>query len=190
MDKLTIEHVAPYLPYELTIQTPFGLRQLKGVDAAIDNAFCLVFWNDTKRIISWADDCKLVLRPLSDLTKEIEHKDEKLVPLLGLYKLRTQVTTDKIDRYYIEFDTAVLKFKEINSFNKTIKTYFEVDIDPNMVSFSIVTERYEDGHITGENINMCGNELAMYQFLFKHHFDIFGLIDKGLAIDINIVKEA
>ena len=27
-----------------------------------------------------------------------------------------------------------------------------------------------------------------YQFLFEHHFDVFGLIEKGLAIDINTIN--
>ncbi|AGO48387.1 hypothetical protein Phi10:1_gp046 [Cellulophaga phage phi10:1] len=28
-----------------------------------------------------------------------------------------------------------------------------------------------------------------YQFLLEHHFDIFGLIEKGLAIDINTLND-
>ena len=27
-----------------------------------------------------------------------------------------------------------------------------------------------------------------YQFLFEHHFDVFGLIEKGLAININTIN--
>lgn len=27
-----------------------------------------------------------------------------------------------------------------------------------------------------------------YEFLFKHHFDVFGLIEEGLAIDINTIE--
>lgn len=29
----------------------------------------------------------------------------------------------------------------------------------------------------------------VFEFLFQHHFDVFGLIDKGLAIDINILEK-
>ena len=29
----------------------------------------------------------------------------------------------------------------------------------------------------------------LYEFLFANHFDVFGLIDKGLAIDINTLSE-
>ena len=37
--------------------------------------------------------------------------------------------------------------------------------------------------------NECYTRLSDLEFLFKNHFDVFGLIEKGLAIDINTIKE-
>lgn len=33
------------------------------------------------------------------------------------------------------------------------------------------------------------NQLEMFEKLFELHFDLFGLIEKGLALNINNVKE-
>jgi len=35
-----------------------------------------------------------------------------------------------------------------------------------------------------------GVPFAFWEYLLKHHYDIFSLIPKGLAIDINIIKTA
>lgn len=51
-----------------------------------------------------------------------------------------------------------------------------------------------DCELDSERINEIKNTprgyLKFYQtnYLFKHHFDIFGLIEKGLAIDINTLS--
>ena len=37
------------------------------------------------------------------------------------------------------------------------------------------------------NISVC--EWRELEYLFKHHFDVFGLIDKELAIDINTLEK-
>jgi hypothetical protein len=69
-DQLTLEHLAPYLPY--------GLKILNG-------------WGDIKKLnYSYLDDenngfinhVKPILRPLSDLTEEIEHNGVKFVPIV------------------------------------------------------------------------------------------------------------
>jgi hypothetical protein len=44
-----------------------------------------------------------------------------------------------------------------------------------------------DGEInTPEYIKQCS--VSYYEHLLSNHFDIFGLIDKGLGIDINTIK--
>lgn len=51
-------------------------------------------------------------------------------------------------------------------------------------------EGFEDGRLTigSTTINACVNRNVYYQdflVLFENHFDVFGLIESGLAIDIN-----
>ena len=38
-------------------------------------------------------------------------------------------------------------------------------------------------------VNQKLYSMQEYEFIFSNHFDVFGLIDKGLSIDINTIKE-
>ena len=80
-------------------------------------------------------DCKPLLRPLSDLIEEIEHKGEKFIP---------------VDRLACKWDT------------KTDNEYFF------------------EAQYQGERTYLTDLPFTMQQ-LFEWHFDIFGLLDAGLA---------
>lgn len=128
MNKLKLEHLAPYLPYELdvTFESDEYIHRVVGLnitERGVELISPFEHWG-TARI----EDCMPILRPLSDLAKEIEHNGERFVP-------RNRIYGNPLD--------------------------FKID----MVSFGVV------------------------QVLISYRFDIFGLIDKGLAIDINTVKE-
>lgn len=86
-------------------------------------------------------EVRLALRPLSDLTKEIEHNGEKFVPIEWLE-----------DKYY----TLDL--------HKECKSIFE-------------DSRW---------LTTCS--WLLIQHLQNWHFDVFGLIEKGEAININTLK--
>ena len=122
--KLELKHLAPYLPYEL-----------KACATDVDYIDKVTAHNVT-HIVYEQDKVKPILRPLSDLTKEIEHNGERFVPKKRL-------------------DTVCF------------------------------TERDEDWL---EEL-MSSLPLHDWQLLFSWHFDVFGLIDAGLAIDINTLKQ-
>ena len=115
MKKLTIEHLAPYLPYKIKIK---WFRK-------DDNSFQLSYLTISDYPFLTKQLFKPILRPLSDLTKE-EWKDK-----LGM-------------------------------------RLFELDMQTYILS--------------GE---MNGVPFWVGQKLFEWHFDVFGLIKKGLVIDIN-----
>jgi hypothetical protein len=126
--KLEIKHLAPYLPYKILVgdgRTPFELTRsnLSNVSQYITEIY---------------------LRPLSDLTKEIEHKGEKFVPIEWFE-----------EKYYtLDLHKQCLKLLE------------------------------EDG----ENwINQ--SDYMLVQHLIEWHFDIFGLIENNLAININLIRQ-
>lgn len=172
---LTLEHLAPYLPYKL---------KLLYVDRSIRELLYL----DVSGIIPVF---KPILRPLSDLTKEIEHNGERFVPIVELFKLRTQSTGNEIFDYYIENDTAILRLKSQHLDDLTFKCFFEVDLEPGQVSFSIASETWDDfgsGKMIDERIDMCGNEMMMFNKLYSWHFDLASLIGSRLAIDINSIE--
>jgi hypothetical protein len=67
------------------------------------------------------------------------------------------------------------------SFYSFAKHEFNVDLDSD---FSFEFETY---HASIYRIDLH-RILSAINFLFEHHFDVFGLIEQGLAIDLNTLK--
>lgn len=47
---------------------------------------------------------------------------------------------------------------------------------------------FQSGYINPSRNRFVNNELDLFTYLFEHHFDVFGLIDKGLALDKTKIK--
>jgi hypothetical protein len=79
---------------------------------------------------------------------------------------------------FIDRDYGVIPRKRIDLLfrNVNIEKYSKRDIELN-----IDTDDYS------QHIDLYNGFLIM-QILFEYHFDVFGLIDAGLAIDINTLK--
>ncbi len=92
-------------------------------------------------LLNWSNVYQPLLRPLSDLTKEIKHKGEKFVPIVELLKNSS-------------FDTSKMSEEEIMSF---VEVYSHMDL-------------------------IALNDLPLY---LQWHFDLFGGIESGEAIDVN-----
>jgi hypothetical protein len=118
---MELKHIAPYLPYRVEVYQP---------SAEGRKTFTLNCERLRIMEVQGFDLFKLVLRPLSDLDKEINYLGEQVV-LAELYP---------------------------QYFNKPLSGY------------------------------KLGYEL--WQMLFSLHFDVFDLIYKGYAIDINSLKSA
>jgi len=160
MKNLTIQHLAPYLPYGLNVKyndcihPKTHIAKLSGVsDDGIETTYKRKFEGCRGDCISFTGrnnivdlDFKPILRPLSDLTKEIEHNGERFVPIeygcngldLDLQNLEREIRLNK-------------------SFSKQL--------------------------IIGEHKFKTVNKL------FQWHFDVFGLIEQDLAIDINTIQK-
>jgi hypothetical protein len=169
MEKLELKHLAPYLPYQVNF-TDITLKPRWTLMVANISVFDYI-------------NHKLILHPLSDLTKEIEHNGEKFVPLVELFKLIKNVeceiliTNDEhyslgynsdLDCYYMIFDNIEFEFGEYE-----VEFYFQ---NNNLVLNVPVWFN-----------NVISNNYDLYGKLFEWHFDVFGLIEKGLAIDINTI---
>ncbi len=131
MEKLELKHLAPYLPYGLKLQFIFKKEKI----------FLLSTYDEYKNgeqtiLIAQALNgyYKPILRPLSDLTKEIEVNGEKFVPI-DYYAFKNDIN------YIIEFQNKYSHYKSV--------------------------------------------KYGIMEKLFEWHFDVFGLIEKGLAIDFN-----
>jgi hypothetical protein len=137
--KLELKHLAVYLPYGLKVR--FDVEKYKDshqhdlVGLELDlvkvktHIGIVLDFPEIERV-------KPILRPLSDLTKEITHNGETFVP---------------IEEYHY------LRFEEISN--------------------------YKSGGIWLNHIHF-----REYNVLIELHFDVFGLIDNGLAIDINTLE--
>jgi len=140
--KLELKHLVGYLPYGL------GIRyKIIGKFSSTRNEILEGRHLDNLNIYTF---CKPILRPLSDLTKEIEVDGEKFVPINLLKK----------------------------EFNKTLCPYLFFD---GTISLDIDTENYS------QTIDLFEGYLIT-QKLLEWHFDIYGLIENNLAIDINTLQ--
>jgi len=143
-DKLTLEHLAPYLPYGLKV-----LYQTKSTLPSSIHVMNYLNLNDNIGLLDcpltdWTnlDYVKPILRPLSDLLKEDSENYELMLSLCD-----------------------ILNSSTCEHFIKAIqeKTYYGIDL-----------RLYDE---------IC-------KFMDGNHFDWrFGLIDKGIAIDINSLNK-
>lgn len=152
--KLKIEHLSIYLAHELRmIFEGKGGRiiTLRGITNQGENGVTITdgyggMWLDTCRF-------KPILRPLSDMFKEIEVDGKKFIPEL-IFDTNCSTVDSPI---YLSNDKKRAYFKEFSS----------LDIREHHLSFM---------------------PYGMIDQLVSWHFDVFGLIDKGLAIDINTLN--
>lgn len=146
---LELKHLAPYLPYDLKFKAVYKASFNIDPDIVeIETLSCSninIFFRKRYGLKS----AKPILRPLSDLTKEIEFNNNTFVPAILLW----QLSAKEEDDFELYGDIPEL-------WKNALKLNFERDFD-----YWIMTN------------------------LFKMHFDVFGLIEKGLAIDINQLNE-
>ena len=132
MEKLELKHLAPYLPYELDFTHLDGKKlctsRMKGL-YILNEAIYVNGFNINKYT-----KFKPILRPLSDLTKEIEISGVKFIPRKTIKEWEKLTWSDD---------------------------YFDEYFNRNVVDFI---------------------EWKYLKLLFEWHFDVFGLIEKGLAI--------
>jgi len=176
-EKITLEHIAPYLPYGLkyaTLSDDDDKYYIKrnyntigfGVHQSNVTNICLTEYS---RPIY-----KICLRPLSDLTKPIKvdgyNDGKEFVPMYELcVKYACRIPENP------EYGTYLLGEK--NKVN--YKWFFSFDNDN--ICFEL---RDNNKEFTVHSLP----QYELIQQLYKWHFDIHGLIGQGLAIDINTLK--
>lgn len=141
--KLELKHITPYLPYGLKAEMIDYKRDYVGkqYDKIIgihewskNEDWCCLTDGGSKPSLNYI---KPILRPLSDLTNDIEVNGEKFVP------------SEELAIHLFDYD------------------FLAVVLD-------------------GKNTN--GIPFWVIQKLFEWRFDVFGLIENGLAIDINTLE--
>jgi len=150
---LELKHLAPYLPYGLkakagTIDTIVEVLGLQKGSESVNNEL-FIFCHKTDYLKGYLYECKPILRPLSDLTKEItcQNVDYPFTPMNELF----------------------------GGWDEELYTSL-----PNHVQHTYQCSKGK--------VNSIHLQQWIFQELIKWHFDVFGLIDEDLAIDINTLK--
>ena len=165
-EKLTLEHLAPYLPYELKVKTKYDIDELSMCNS--EGAY-LMYKYDLYPLSSF----KPLLHPLSKLTQEIEYNGEKFVPILKVLEI--------LKIYLVSY--------------KLLENSIDLILDPKKHRANTRTKENRQVRFWFDNFNgigfYCSNmRLFLYKDiygaikkLFEWHIDVFGLIEKGLAIE-------
>jgi hypothetical protein len=165
-EKLTLEHLAPYLAYGLKMINKANYEQT-GMANILE--LCSLVCNNSMYVRELGSKQRIeyhlpILRPLSDLTKEIEHNGEKFIPCQKIIDLTSYGDSYKKQIFW-KVINASIKTKFI-SFKSNVSNEFEIDL-----------------------VHSGNNKCWINSHLLKWHFDVFGLIDKKLAIDINTLND-
>ncbi len=194
--KLELKHIAPYLPYGLEYHQ-IEINEIDELEYINSNG--LVGRNSTycgeedhTIICSRIDEIKPILRPLSDLTKEIEIGDIKINPLIEIAKNYDIVVNE--EDAFLEDNKIVWHeiLEDPNDRDQPIdnECRFYFDITKSLISDDLLFQKiWEDEVLLILNNNIQPFDYQEMSQLFKWHFDVFGLIHKGLAIDINTLKQ-
>lgn len=160
--KLELKHIAPYLPYGLkvTFEGDDCIHEVVGLSIASKGVELISTFGDYGR--ADIEDCKLILRPLSDLDKEIEHNGERFIPIMRIFGGDTY---DHDYKYEISIVEKPIVGKRIEISVKGLGSP--------VISFSVS--------------NILNNPLYYSQWkeLLEWHFDIFGLREKNLCVYYN-----
>ncbi len=183
--ELQFKHIAPYLPYGLKFQIhPFDTLidytdKINGI-GLVDSCISLDITGDYYLDEDNDFNAKPILRPLSDLHKEIEHNGEKIIPIETICdKMGIKGKTD--GKYLIAtiladgFSFKKYYFIEKISYNNTL-----------MLKGSHKPDTYPKKNDLFPRVDYIPYHI--YELLFQWHFDVFGLIQEGLAVDINTVE--
>ena len=162
------EFLAMSLPYDVKAIDKFGciwtIHPYKdALDSFKDNEH-LSYENFIKEEVH-----KLILRPLSDLTKEIEHKGEKFVPIVKLMQIAYEIQDSDItpEKIYVKDNLHTVKISDVE---------FAFDADDN--SFISMLHNF---------FSAVPKQLELFQKLISWHFNLMDIGEE--FIDVNTLEE-
>jgi hypothetical protein len=176
--KLKLEELAPYLPFKLKCfnqhlpDTKMVVEELIGISNHITWSGIFNARHGSNHIPICG--IKPILKPLSDLTKEIEVNGEKFVPL------------EILGQKHIEdgfFEDGSFGWGQSTGGDDEQDYYLTVSNNEGFyLVFDIWCGHQDEGGYCVDNENI---PFPLVELFFKWHFDVFGLIEKGLAINKN-----
>lgn len=177
MEKLELKHWCAYMPYGLKMifEKSGNIRELTGLQTSSGMSMIFIF-NELYHSQEFFN-YKPILRPLSDLTKEIEHNGEKFVPIEVIGKLFVE-QGEFLDGFFgWDIPTGGDDYQDY---------YFNIAFSNEVLHLE--TWCGEPNEKYSYIVETHALEYTAYNQLIKYHFDIFNLIPEGLAVDINTLK--
>ena len=176
MDKIEVYQIMPYLPYKLKAMCEYNNKI-----GIINGVYAFDEYEDIKLSMDSMDSehiwmFKPILKPLSYLIQDYSDGKtylEYFCELCNLPFCENRYFSDDITRLeengkYSIFDTNIRGYKYVS----------RISFDSKDLSFSTYHRE--------ESVNI---PYKLYQLLFEHHFDVFGWIEKGLAVDFNSLNK-
>jgi hypothetical protein len=171
MKKLKLKDINNYVPYKLNIARNDDVVEIKHVGAIKTLTFLTVRDTSMYSIDGW----KPVLRPVSDLHKKITHNGEEFVPILKLAKLSHP-------NYAMLNLRNELNFAAWEDWDGIEHTFMYNHVTYAFFTVVNCNEDYDEYVETR-------NQMQLFDYLNELKIDYRGLIDAGLAIDANTLKE-
>lgn len=167
METLTLEHISPYLPYwlkalKMSAENPY-IVNISGATKE-DNGKEYLFYSEPKNKEFGNYEIiyfKPYLRPM-DLTKPIQVDGKEVIPIVELAKL-----FDPFHEWIIKDGYCVSSQGSFYSWDKDFV--------------------FKDHHT--KEVLVCTRQIILLKWLYANKFDLEGLIEKGLAINVNDLKE-
>ena len=169
--KLELRHLKPYLDHRLKIQNDYGVKEMTDSGLGVKGKTSI---SEALRIGT------PILRPLSDLTKEIKIDGEKFIPIIRMYNTSRKLSQDtEIDFEWVEAWSGNLILRHKSSANYYTDFIYS--------EYSFYSSAVDVKNKKGWN-NKIENQYFLFEMLFEYKFDVFGLIENNLAIDINTLQ--
>lgn len=187
MEKLELKHLAPYLPYELqwhfegeeTWEGKAKLHEVVGLFACYDGVQ-LHSDDDGVAHVEYSAG-KPVLRPLSDLIVERDGK----IDLVELAKIANDDIGGKDVYEWFLWDEVKVK---VSGFNGVTYSVYHGTYEEELF-FRFNTKNFYFVKHDDDDLEMgCINMEKVFEYFFQNHYDVHGLIEAGLAIDINTLE--
>ena len=199
-NKLELKHIAPYLPYGLECQlmgefeedgeTPIVFDLVGGMEGDyVSVAHKQSYVSDQWEVGVEDQEVFPILRPLSDLTKEIEHNGEKFVPMLRLL----QIANGHFDEGELQLSDIPEQYS-IETVNAEFEApVYKVEYKSGMFQNHIFSFkagcfnhfwRVKESGFGSLRLILVDNQEIIFEKLNEWHFDKYttSLISKGLAI--------
>jgi hypothetical protein len=173
--ELKLEDLVGYFPYGLLGNYNESICILQAISTDVKKLRVQEYNRNAEMDWCKLSDFKPLLRPLQDLTKEIEHEGETIIPIKVLCDI------ERSDLYWSdEHDIEVIE-DQVVVFHNGYESMWEFKFDTKDMYFS---GTFRNDGTTTEILN----QIELFRKLHELHFDLYGLIEAGLAVNLNDVK--